>query len=350
MKAALIHALIAFCPHLVAARPRCGRLNPSDATDRDSLCVHFVHNNTNLGQLTLLNETASNTVSTEVPASVDQWSEGWWAVRDGVLWATIPGEKGKLLNPFTFTAWFRAPCSEGAQAATGVPGCAPGAHYDIGVSVSLELISARPLKGEHVLSVAISRSSSALAPLHYTARWEPCTLLATVFVHFDAAPSEREARRSVLPEAREPPTWCYDAVVASSASDRASTGGTHPRLTQCPHSPLQSCTLLTVACALCVVQAPTRSTCRPCRRRASSWRSRTRPTRSTSNTFCSSRPRKRGCSNWRSAASAAAALTSTPTSSGLARCFGRTAWPRGCTYPRLTECTRSPLHPVHSSH
>ena len=233
-RACLVVAI--FCASPVAARPRCGRLNPSDVQSFDSLCVHLVHNHSHLSRLTLLNQSSSNTVTTMVPVTVDYGSDGWWAVRDGVKWAALAedddGSVGsKLVHDFHHTVWYRANCSDDAQA-THAAGCTPGGYYDLGIRVSLRTVSvprlsgASPLEAEHTVSLVSSRSFSALAAPHSTARWEPCTLLATVVLHVDP-PSASEAKRTVLPGAREPPTWCYGAVEQSTAAERASTGGTH---------------------------------------------------------------------------------------------------------------------------
>ena len=229
--------------------PRCGRLIPSQATDKDSLCVHLVHGaSTVMGDLRLLNTSSTGQRHTPPPQTVRAGTDGWWAISDGVFWAAVPSgyKDGAQIQSYTVAMAYRGACV--------APSCGPGDFYDLTVRVSLRGVpSARPPSStaEHHVVVTVSRSSDHLPSLqHDEVGWTECILQATATLsaggsaaaagrrgsggsaafHSSAESgltSVAEAVRALHPESKNPPEWCTGERAAAAQDQEHTIGGTH---------------------------------------------------------------------------------------------------------------------------
>lgn len=167
------------------SRPPCGGLDPSFLRDHDTVCIHLVHHARWLGELVLLNSTATQTVVTQLPATIAVGTDAWWAVRDGMVWGrdTDGGANAHAaIEPFSLTVWYRAACRHAESCPDG------NAFFDVGLTVSLRSINtASPVRGEHALIVRIGRSSEQMRSLHWKAEWRRCVLEVTATLLEDAA-------------------------------------------------------------------------------------------------------------------------------------------------------------------
>lgn len=189
-------------------RVRCGCLNPTDAVDRDSLCIRVVHRASGLGTLSLLNESATDTRYTEIPREIAMNAGVRWAVRDGVMWLATHNKERGLLYPFEFSANFRAKGRD--------------SQVDFRLSLVLRQTSAAPLTGEHMISVTSSSTSSIRIELH----WTPCMNEAVVTIVDSEGPpaaATASAVRPIRPDLQRPQTWCFEASAKCEFGGSAST-------------------------------------------------------------------------------------------------------------------------------
>ncbi|KAL1527987.1 hypothetical protein AB1Y20_009358 [Prymnesium parvum] len=204
-----------------AARPRCGRLIPSQVSDMAPLCVHLDVAASSLGELTLRNSSATNTRATRLPEKVTAASAAWWAVRDGVLWASVPSgfKDGGAIKPFSFAAVYRAPCVGAA--------CPPASFYDVAVTISLRQVeNEAPLLGEHALSVRVTPSTAGLPAVHGVVEWAPCLLECKATLVQGDGRAGGEATRLVHPNAKQPPEWCFGSQAQKVLDGEHEIGGT----------------------------------------------------------------------------------------------------------------------------
>ena len=146
----------------------CGVLTYRDARDKDSMCLHFIHSSAHLGPLTLVNSSAESTVGTPLPPTIMPQHDGYWAVRDGVMWATH--SIGAAIQPYTFHAWYRAESLSNHTVAVHV-------H----VSVSLRSSGGDRPVGEHEVAVRLySESDAAVRAVQPLAEWTACFLEGTI--------------------------------------------------------------------------------------------------------------------------------------------------------------------------
>ena len=207
--------------------PTCGILTPAEVRDRDSFCIHLVHDATHLGELRLINSTTHNTVATRLPLTIAPGESGWWAVRDSVSWKrTGHSNKTELFAPYSFAAIYRAAC---------VGECNGGMlrYYEVVLTFVLRGVPQQSddVEAEYILAVTVNYPG-ALPGVRAESDFLDCALAGTATLQDEnrAPTGSSSARRAVRPADNQPASWCWTNAeyleVLAALGQSSGTSGT----------------------------------------------------------------------------------------------------------------------------